>query len=147
MAKDIVDIALGEVGYAETGNNLTKYGQWMCMNGYAWCHMFVSWCAAQAGEASAVPYTASCSTGISWFSGRGLYKLKGQYTPKRGDIICFVGTHVGIVERSEGGTVYTVEGNSSDRVARRSYSLNDGKITGYGVPQYSSLNRVNGYSG
>ncbi len=63
MAKDIVDIALGEVGYAETGNNLTKYGQWMCMNGYAWCHMFVSWCAAQAGEASAVPYTASCSTG------------------------------------------------------------------------------------
>ena len=147
MAKDIVDIAIGELGYRETKTNLTKYGQWMCMNGCAWCHMFVSWCAAQAGEASAVPYTANCSDGINWFSGRGLYRLKGQYNPKRGDIIYFGGTHVGIVERADSGMVYTIEGNSSDQVARRSYPLGYGSITGYGVPQYSSLNRVNGYSG
>ncbi len=147
MAKDIVDVALGEVGYRETGNNLTKYGQWMCMNGYAWCHMFVSWCAAQAGEAAAVPYTASCSYGLSWFDGRGQYKLKGQYTPKRCDIIYFGGNHVGIVVSCDGGTVYTVEGNSSDQVARRSYSLSDSKITGYGVPAYANSNVPSGSSG
>ena len=146
MAKDIVDVALGEVGYRETGNNLTKYGQWMCMNGYAWCHMFVSWCAAQAGEAAAVPYTASCSYGLSWFDGRGQYKLKGQYTPKRCDIIYFGGNHVGIVVSCDGGTVYTVEGNSSDQVARRSYSLSDSKITGYGVPAYANSNVPSGSS-
>ena len=31
MAKDIVDIAIGELGYRETKTNLTKYGQWMCV--------------------------------------------------------------------------------------------------------------------
>ncbi len=148
MARDIVDVALGEVGYAETGNNLTKYGQWMCMNGYAWCHMFVSWCAAQAGEADAVPYTASCAYGISWYTNRGKFQGRDGYTPKRGDIIYFGnGSHVGIVERADSGMVYTVEGNSSNRVAQRSYSLNDGKITGYGVPAYSNLNGTGNYVG
>lgn len=147
MARDIVDVALAEVGYRETGNNLTKYGQWMCMNGYAWCHMFVSWCAAQAGESAAVPHTASCSVGLSWFDARHQYKLRGQYTPKRGDIIYFGGTHVGIVVSCDGATVYTVEGNSSDQVARRSYGLGDGKITGYGVPNYQNLNGTGSQSG
>ena len=49
MAKDIVDVAIAEIGYSETGNNSTKYGKWYGMNGAAWCHMFVSWCANQAG--------------------------------------------------------------------------------------------------
>lgn len=141
MAKDIVDVALGEVGYAETGNNQTKYGQWMGQNGQPWCHMFVSWCAEQAGETAAVPRTASCSFGSQWFDARGRLKARGSYTPKRGDIIYFgAGAHVGIVEKSDGGMVYTVEGNSSNRVSRNSYSLGDGKISGYGVPQYTNLN-------
>lgn len=49
MAKDIVDVAIGELGYKEQGNNRTKYGAWYGMNGAAWCHMFVSWCAYKAG--------------------------------------------------------------------------------------------------
>ena len=60
MAKDIVDVAIGELGYRETGSNSTKYGKWYGMNGAAWCHMFVSWCADQAGiSTSVVPKTAS----------------------------------------------------------------------------------------
>ncbi len=43
-------------------------------------------------------------------------------------------THTGIVEKVENGTVYTIEGNTSDQVARRSYSLSDGSILGYGPP-------------
>ena len=33
MAKDIVDVAIGELGYKEQGNNRTKYGAWYGMNG------------------------------------------------------------------------------------------------------------------
>ena len=41
--------------------------------------------------------------------------------------------HVGIVEKTEGSTVYTVEGNSSDAVNQRSYDINNGTIMGYGI--------------
>ena len=44
--------------------------------------------------------------------------------------------HVGIVESVVDGTVYTVEGNSGDKVARRSYPIGYDQIYGYGVPVY-----------
>jgi len=143
MAKDIVDVAIGEIGYREQGNNSTKYGKWYGMNGAPWCHMFVSYCASQAGASASVPKTASTSEGMAWFKKKGLFKYKGKYTPKRGDIIYFKSagaSHVGIVEKVSGSTVHTIEGNTSDKVARRNYPLSHAKITGYGVPQYSSLN-------
>ncbi len=40
--------------------------------------------------------------------------------------------HVGIVESVSGGTVNTIEGNSGDKVARRSYSIGSSNIYGYG---------------
>ncbi len=144
MAKDIIDVAIGEIGYSETGNNSTKYGKWYGMDGAAWCHMFVSWCASEAGVSSSiVPKTASTSSGMAWFKNKGLFRYKEKYTPKRGDIIYFKSagaSHVGIVERCSGNTVHTVEGNTSNKVARRSYSLNAARITGYGVPKYNTLN-------
>ena len=63
---------------------------------------------------------------------------------KVGDIIFFdwadsndgISDHVGIVEKVENGIVYTVEGNSSDSVAQRSYNLKSTEIQGYGTPMY-----------
>jgi len=142
MAKDIIDVAIGELGYKESGTNHTKYGAWMGMNGSAWCHMFASWCGYKAGEGSAVPKTASTTTGMNWFKKKGKFKYKGRYTPKRGDWVYFKTgrSHVGLVEYTSGNTVHTIEGNSSDRVCRRSYSLSEKTITGYGVPNYKNLN-------
>lgn len=142
MARDIIDIAAAEIGYRETGNNQTKYGAWFGMNGAAWCHMFVSWCADQAGAAGLVPKTASTTDGMNWFIQKGQFKYKGSYTPKRGDFIYFKTgrSHVGLVESCSGGTVYTIEGNSSDQVKRCSYPLSNATITGYGVPNYDNLN-------
>ena len=60
-----------------------------------------------------------------------------------GDIIFFdwggdgVPDHVGIVEKTEGGTAYTVEGNSGDACRENSYPVGDAWIYGYGVPMYS----------
>jgi len=138
MAKDIVDVAIGEIGYREGANNDTKYGKWIGQNHAPWCHEFVSWCAYKAGESAAVPKTASTTTGMEWFKNKGLFKYKGKYTPKRGDIVYFKTgrSHVGIVEKVSGSTLHTVEGNSGNVVKRCAYPLSNGTITGYGVPNY-----------
>lgn len=56
---------------------------------------------------------------------------KGDSGPQDGQ-----SDHTGIVEKVEDGIVYTVEGNSGDRVAQRQYSVGYYEILGYGVPQY-----------
>ena len=62
---------------------------------------------------------------MKWFESKGRFR-DASYTPAVGDIIFFDwgnnGTidHVGIVESVSGGTVNTIEGNSGDKVARRS---------------------------
>ena len=111
-----------------------------------WCACFVSWCANELGyiDAGIMPKFSGCqSQGIPWFQARGQWQDSlssgGGYTPKTGDIIFFdwdgdgISDHVGIVERVENPTVYTIEGNTSDSVARRSCLLQSGKIIGYGV--------------
>lgn len=141
--KDIVDVAIGEIGYKEQGSNKTKYGEYTGANGAAWCHSFVSWCAHEAGvSTSTVPKTASTTYGMQWFQKREQFKYKGKYTPKRCDIVYFKTNrnHVGIVESVSGGQLHTIEGNTSNKVARRSYSLNDATITGYGIPKYAGTN-------
>lgn len=146
--KDIVDVAIGEIGYREQGSNKTKYGVYTGTNGAAWCHSFVSWCAHEAGvSTSIVPKTASVAYGMQWYQKKGQFRYKGKYTPKRGDIVYFKTgrSHVGIVESVSGGQLHTIEGNTSDKVARRSYSLNNATITGYGTPKYTSTK--NGSSG
>ena len=141
--KDIVDVAIGEIGYKEQGSNKTKYGEYTGANGAAWCHSFVSWCAHEAGvSTSIVPKTASTTYGMQWFQKKGQFKYKGKYTPKRCDIVYFKTNrnHVGIVESVSGGQLHTIEGNTSNKVARQSYSLNDATITGYGIPKYAKTN-------
>lgn len=133
---DLIDIASKEIGYREQGNNNTKFGKYTGTNGMAWCHAFVSWCAHQAGiGTSIVPKTASTTVGMAWFKSKGRFKYKGKYTPKRNDLVYFKtgASHVGIVEYVSGNTLHTIEGNTSDKVARRTYPLSYRTITGYGV--------------
>ena len=49
---------------------------------------------------------------------------------------------MGIVEKTKGNTLHTVEGNTSNKVARRTYSLSNSTITGYGVPNYKHSGTV-----
>lgn len=149
---DIVDVAVGEIGATERNNGHRKYIAWYGGFGYAvpWCAIFVSWCANQAGvSTSVIPKYASCSVGRQWFESRGLFKYKGNYTPKRGDIIFFLNNagHTGIVEKVQGNIVFTIEGNTSNMVARRTYTLTNAKITGYGTPRYASGSGSSGASG
>lgn len=60
-----------------------------------------------------------------------------------GDIIFFdwdndnSADHVGIVEKMENETVYTIEGNTSgDTCKQNEYNINSSVILGYGTPAY-----------
>lgn len=134
--------ALSEEGYREGTNNDTKFGTWYGLPNQAWCAMFVSWCSNQVGiSTDIIPKYASVSIGMDWFKTRGLFQYKENYVPKAGDLIFFKSdgaSHTGIVISCDGTTVYTIEGNTSDMVAKRSYTLLYSKITGYGLPEYPS---------
>ena len=149
LRDEIVRVALGEVGASESNGGDMKYINWYggFGAGTPWCAIFVSWCANQAGMLNNyVPKYASCDAGKSWFSNKGWYQTSpaygGNYTPKTGDIIFFSGshttsnsTHTGIVKSCDGSTVYTIEGNTSNKVAERSYPVSSNYIIGYGLPQ------------
>lgn len=125
----------------DNANNITPYGQWYGMNGSAWCAMFVSYCAYQAGViGDLVPNYAWCPSGMIWYKERNrYYKRNSGYIPKRGDIIFFYNNelgrvaHTGIVIDGDDKYITTIEGNTSlDRVQKCTYNRNHSTIDGYG---------------
>jgi cell wall-associated NlpC family hydrolase len=85
--------------------------------------------------------TVCQSQGVPWFKDRGLWR-EPSYIPSPGDIVFFdwggdgISDHVGIVESVDGEYIHTIEGNTSDSVARRTYRPDSASIQGYGVPIY-----------
>ena len=142
----VIALAKKELGYKESSNGWTKFGQWFaeymhCENqGFEnadWCAMFCAWCMQKAGLTSGqTVFTASAGpTGEALWKNKGLWK-NASYTPKVGDLIHFTWGHVGLVEKVSGNTVHTIEGNYSNTVAQRSYSLSYSGIRGYAAPKY-----------
>ncbi len=153
---DIIAIAKTQVGYYKPGDMPTKYGTWY--NDYVnadgsyypsapWCAMFVSWCAGQARISGSVFRMHASTVNMAiWYQNSnnpGTWHDRGGYTPQAGDLIFFkfdwnnnYVNHVGIVTGVSGGMVYTVEGNTSDSVAERKYSLDNAYIKGYATPDY-----------
>lgn len=117
-------------------------------NGAEWCDIFVDYLFLKSfGLESALSLTCqplkSCGAGC-WFSAQ-YYNSKKQFskTPKYGSQIFFGSNfddcyHTGIVYNVDDVYVYTVEGNSSDCVAKRKYKLTDNRIFGYGHPKYDT---------
>ncbi len=132
----IVEVALTQLGN-EGGQ---PYWSWYGFDGRVeWCACFASWCADQCGylESGIIPKFSLCSDGVNWFKGKGQWQDK-NYEPQAGDLIFFDWgsdgsiDHVGIVEKCEDGTVYTVEGNSGDACKQQSYPVGSSSIYGYG---------------
>ena len=136
--------AIVQVALTQEGNGGDIYWSWYGFSSREeWCACFVSWCADQCGyiEAGVIPKFSLCSAGMEWFESRGQF-MDGSYVPATGDLVFFDWEndgsvdHVGIVESVVDGNIYTVEGNSGDKVARRSYPIGYVQIVGYGVPAY-----------
>lgn len=102
--------------------------------GWDWCASFVTWCVYQAGLASSTDPDATfgdllhncwnvrgCEAWKDYLDGLGWdsHKSGEGYEPKPGDIALFYYKngknpgfgHIGIVEKTENGKVYTIEGN------------------------------------
>ncbi len=145
---DLVNVALTQVGYHEgassrerDGSNLTSDGNWTeygyfsACDGYAWCAMFISWCARQARFPTSLIQNSTVARAYAF----GLpFYLKEDYAPRTGDIIFFaekghVWDHVGIVMGVREGWVYTIEGNARNMVRIKRYRPDDEYIRGYGV--------------
>lgn len=118
-------------------------------NGYDWCDIFNDYCHIKASDMETArkalyqPYE-SCGAGCPYSAGyyrqNGAFINRGAGMPKPGDQI-FFGTpgdeyHTGIVVKVLGDKVYTVEGNSGEKVSEHCYYLTDSSIAGYGRPKY-----------
>jgi hypothetical protein len=107
----------------------------------AWCVVFIWWVMRKAGvPATVFPKKASvfkaADGGVrKWFQDRHRF-MSASSMPKVGDLVVFKHSHIGIVENVQGNTIFTVEGNASDRVRRRSYSRSNSDIDGYCHPAY-----------
>ena len=139
------DAAIVAVAQTQIGNEGgLKYCEWY---GYSyrveWCAIFVSWCADQCGylDAGILPKELNVIPYVEWFRERDQWQYM-DYAPSPGDLIFYdwesdgLADHVGIVERTEDGIVYSIEGNAGDRCIENSHYLGTSLIYGYGVPQY-----------
>lgn len=149
---EILKIAEGEVGVREDRPNHVKYNTWYYgreveaenkeSSAFAWCAVFVCWCARMAGiPEDVIPRFAYCPNGVSF------YQKAGRYTEKcadvrKGDIIFFnwygknTASHLGLVLSVENGKIRTVEGNRSDQVKICTYETGDERIIGCAHPDY-----------
>jgi hypothetical protein len=136
----MVAAAQAEVGQAEQppgSNDSPRIGEYRSATAGSgvgpWCAYFTSWLAKGAG----VPLGeqgqgfGAVAAVWDWAQRTGKTVPAGQ-PPQPGDLIVWDGRHIGIVESVDpGGQIHTIEGNSSDRVSRRTYGPDGGGATGY----------------
>ena len=122
-------------------------------NGFDWCDVFVDWCFVQAfgrEEAQKLINQPNKSLGAGCIYSANYYKAVNRFhesNPQPGDQIFFWNSsktgvaHTGLVYKVDDTKVYTVEGNTSNAsgviangggVAKKSYTLNNSRIYGYG---------------
>ena len=136
----------GDGNYTKYWVDLYNAGYYQASKqGYAWCDGWVDWCFLKACGNKTDGEWTECQTGLygagcEWSS--DCYRRAGRFgtEPKVGAQIFFGKTdaesHTGLVENFDSTYVYTIEGNTSNKVARRTYKRNDGYIVGYGYPRY-----------
>src|SRR4051794_1425289 len=136
----IVNLVRGEVGQAEQppGSNdsprIAQYRQATAGSGVGpWCAYFTSWAAREAGVPVGDGGQGFGAVADVWAWGQRTGKsLPVGSTPAPGDLIVWDGRHIGIVESVDAdGSIHTIEGNSSDKVSRRTYGADGGGATGY----------------
>ncbi len=106
--------AVRQVGYVEGANNHTKFGEWYHLDFNPWCAMFQSYEAWRAGLEF---HYASCPQVVS--DARAKRNGLSVCGPKRGALALYdwegdgVADHIGLILGVKGGTIHTVEGNTS----------------------------------
>ena len=160
ICAQVLDLAKRQLGYKESGTNVTKYSRffdveaWQWFNskkqGAEWCSIFICWLFAQnetLGKDQARTFLGcpqpkdNCAAGVPYLfdylknKGYKVDKSKGQ----PGDIIVLNNKkHVGIIEKIEDGYYITIEGNKGNYVAQGSYKITSSYITGIFHPKWEN---------
>lgn len=139
----------GDANYTKYARDLHAAGYYQASKqGFEWCDMFVDWCFLQLCGSRAKAEEITCQTGLygagcEWSA--KYYKQQGRFyttDPEPGDQIFFNNyAHTGIVEKIENGVITTIEGNTSNAVARRKYSIGSSRIDGYGRPKFDAVQK------
>jgi len=137
----MLQIASAEVGQAEQppgSNDSARIAQYRAATAGAgvgpWCAYFASWVANQAGVplGEAGQGFGAVQSVAEWAQRTGRWTPAGAGTPQPGDLVVWGARHIGIVESvGADGSISTIEGNSSDRVSRRTYDAGAGSATGF----------------
>ena len=123
--------AESQVGERETGNNggtaVRKYqaASYLAPGPWPWCAAFVCWCFQQAQKAHPMAMERPTTPGAwdfeNWArkAGAELIKPASKTKVRRGDILVYTFSHIGIAVGNEsGGYVETVEGNTNQAGSR-----------------------------
>lgn len=119
--------------------------------GQPWCDVFVDAMFIEAfgyDRACELTYQYSGCNGAACAYSAAYYKNHGAWhtEPQLLDQIFFYAAgginHTGLVVGISQTTVTTIEGNTSDMVARRSYPIHDATIAGYGRPKWEIFDRA-----
>lgn len=139
----------GKILYGDGTDTGVTFAEWYSNGAWGedtpWCACFVSWAAFFAnavGLTNDAPNFAYVPNGQNIFIDKGTWHDRSEegFTPAPGDYIFFnfnttddLPDHVGVVIANTDGQIVTIEGNSSNHVALRMYSLGNTSIMGYGV--------------
>ncbi|HBC0987555.1 TPA: CHAP domain-containing protein [Escherichia coli] len=124
----VVKIAISQIGAQEQprgsnkGPQVSQYLKAVGINfPAAWCAAFVVWCHQQAGVNS-IPRTGGVLD--MWNKTKS---TRAVTQPQPGDVFIMDygrgNGHTGIVERVEGSTLYTIEGNTDANGGREGYEV------------------------
>ncbi len=146
VGSNIISAAKKYLGYNEKDGSYKKFTGG---KNHAWCADFSSYVVKEAfrmaGKAIPSGFGSSSVNGLlAWAKQKGCFlKTAGisnkagviKNNVKAGDLVIFKEggrSHVGIVESIDAnGTIHTIEGNTSNKVARRTYAANNRTITGF----------------
>lgn len=152
--RKLINWAVSQIGYYEGSNNYNKYAEnadlrrlygWYPQN-QPWCDIFVDVAFLEnfgLETTSKLTYQSIGNGSALCRASAQFYKNNGAWftTPEAGDQVFFYSggdiNHTGLVESVNGSAFTTIEGNSSDMVARRSYWLGNGYVAGFGRPNWS----------
>lgn len=102
-----------------------------------WCASFISWCIGQINLSvnGQAPRYANVDLFKNSFETENW--LTSDNMPNAGDLVFFGynndPNHMGVVLATDEDAIYTIEGNTSNVVGIRKYSIQDERILGYGV--------------
>ena len=140
----------GSANYVKYSRDLAKLRYYnSSKKGVMWCDIFVDWCFCKAYGTTVghrMLYQPLRSAGAGCASSRKYFiEHKAlRDSPELGDQAFFWSrktpgevSHTGLVVGIKGGRIYTVEGNSDDKVQRHSYPMDYPRFAGFGRPDWS----------